>query len=134
MVPTDASAPYSSLNRGTKVLVKADGQDDWNFKTTYNPEVEIVPGLEHNIVGIRYFDKNSLLLDFETREIGLRLGHRVPIDRTAFGPAFRQRAGFSGIVRQLWKNFALLPLPARLDSRKPRAYFSATLALSPGEC
>lgn len=75
MVSTDASAPYSSLNRGTKVLVKADGQDDWNFKTTYNPEVEIVPGLEHNIVGIRYFEKNSLLLDFETREIGLRLGH-----------------------------------------------------------
>ncbi|UVK53527.1 hypothetical protein DBIPINDM_007027 [Mesorhizobium sp. AR02] len=75
MVPTDASAPYSSLSPGTKVLVKADGQEDWNFKTTYNPEVEVIPGLEHNIVGIRYFEKNSLLLDFETREIGLRFGH-----------------------------------------------------------
>ncbi|MGX9576894.1 hypothetical protein [Mesorhizobium sp. f-mel] len=74
MVVTDASKPRTSLKVGTKVLVKTAGQD-WNFTTTYNPEVEIVPGLEHNIVGIRYFEKNSLLLDFETREIGLRLGH-----------------------------------------------------------
>ncbi|WP_146172475.1 hypothetical protein [Mesorhizobium helmanticense] len=75
MLPTGASKPRTSLNTGTKVLVRTDGQEDWNFTTMYNPEVEIVPGLEHNIVGIRYFEKNSLLLDFETREIGLRLGH-----------------------------------------------------------
>ncbi|MGX7872310.1 hypothetical protein ACVDG5_005090 [Mesorhizobium sp. ORM6] len=30
---------------------------------------------EHNIVGIRYFEKNSLLLDFETKGIGWRLGY-----------------------------------------------------------
>ena len=75
MVSTDASIPYSSLKTGTKVLVEADGQEDWNFKTTYNPEVEFIPGLPYHIVGIRYFEKNSLLLDFETREIGLRFGH-----------------------------------------------------------
>ncbi len=75
MVVGDASKPRTSLSTGTKVLVKTEGLDDWNFTTTYKPEVEIVPGLEHNVVGIRYFEKNSLLLDFETREIGLRLGH-----------------------------------------------------------
>ncbi|CDX27470.1 hypothetical protein MPLB_970003 [Mesorhizobium sp. ORS 3324] len=32
------------------------------------------------------------------------------------------------------KNFARLPPPARLDSRNPPAYFSATLALALGEC
>ncbi|QPC90760.1 hypothetical protein [Mesorhizobium sp. INR15] len=75
MAVTGASKPRTSLNTGTKVLVKTEGQEDWNFTTTYNPEVESVPGLDHNIIGIRYFEKNSLLLDFETREIGLRLGH-----------------------------------------------------------
>ncbi|MDG4901338.1 MULTISPECIES: hypothetical protein [unclassified Mesorhizobium] len=75
MVPTDTSKPYASLNVGTKVVVKTEGQDDWNFTTTYKPEVEIVPGLEHNIVGIRYFERNSLLVDLETQEIGLRLGY-----------------------------------------------------------
>ncbi|WP_224662281.1 hypothetical protein [Mesorhizobium sp. ES1-1] len=74
VVFTDASVGYSSLRGGTKLLVKAEGQEDWELKTTYTPEVEFVPGLAHNIVGIRYFEKNSLLLDFETREIGLRLG------------------------------------------------------------
>ncbi|TGP95832.1 MULTISPECIES: hypothetical protein [unclassified Mesorhizobium] len=75
MVPTDTSKPYRSLDAGTKVAVKTEGQDDWNFTTTYKPEVEIVPGLEHNIVGIRFFERNSLLVDLETQEIGLRLGH-----------------------------------------------------------
>lgn len=75
MVSADASQPYSSLGAGAKILVKADGQEDWSFKTTYNPEVEFIPGLPHNIVGIRYFEKNSLLLDFETKQIGLRLGN-----------------------------------------------------------
>jgi hypothetical protein len=75
MVSTDASEPYSSLNTGANILVKADGQEDWSFKTTYSPEVEFIPGLPHNIVGIRYFEKNSLLLDFETKQIGLRLGN-----------------------------------------------------------
>lgn len=75
MVPTETSKPYSSLEAGTQIVVKSEGQDDWNFKTTYKPEVEIVPGLEHNIVGIRYFEKNSLLVDLDSQEIGLRLGH-----------------------------------------------------------
>ena len=71
---TDASKPRTSLITGTKVVVKTDGQEIWNFTTAYNPEVEIVPGVEHNIVGIRYFEKNSLLIDLDTQEIGLRLG------------------------------------------------------------
>jgi len=75
MVPADTSKPYTSLDVGTKVAVKTEGQDDWDFTTTYKPEVEMVPGLEHNIVGIRFFEKNSLLVDLETQEIGLRLGH-----------------------------------------------------------
>ncbi|WP_137929726.1 hypothetical protein [Mesorhizobium comanense] len=75
MVSADTSKLYTSLDAGTKILVKTEGQDDWNFTTTYKPEVEIVPGLEHNIVGIRFFEKNSLLVDLETQEIGLRLGH-----------------------------------------------------------
>ncbi|WP_189350117.1 MULTISPECIES: hypothetical protein [unclassified Mesorhizobium] len=36
--------------------------------------------------------------------------------------------------RHAQKNFAPLPLPARLDSGKAPAYFSATLALALGEC
>lgn len=49
------------------------------------------------------------------------------------GPWFATAGAFlCGLPRE--KNFARSPLPALLDSRKPPAYLSATLALALGEC
>ncbi|AZO32522.1 hypothetical protein [Mesorhizobium sp. M1B.F.Ca.ET.045.04.1.1] len=64
-----------SLDSGVSVVVKTQGIDDWNFVTTYKPEVEFVPALAHNIMGIRYFETNSVLFDLDAKEIGVRIGN-----------------------------------------------------------
>jgi len=69
---TDAA---SSLPKGSKVSVDVPGVDQWTFKTEYRPEVEFKSHLDHHIVGIRYFEKNGLLIDLDADEIGLRLGN-----------------------------------------------------------
>ncbi len=63
-----------SLRPGASVEVTAGEHADWNFETIYEPEVEFVPRLNHHIIGIRFFEENSLLFDFEAAEMGFRIG------------------------------------------------------------
>ncbi|HTO62219.1 MAG TPA: hypothetical protein VMM15_13300 [Bradyrhizobium sp.] len=65
----------TSLGVGVDVAVTAPNHDAWKFKTTYQPEVELVPQLPYQIVGIRYFEANSLLFDLDAAEIGFRIGN-----------------------------------------------------------
>jgi hypothetical protein len=64
----------ASLPKGSKVSVDITNGDTWRFQAEYRPEVEFVHSLDHHIVGIRYFEKNSFLVDLDAGEIGLRLG------------------------------------------------------------
>ena len=64
----------TSLNAGVDVTITAPNHDAWRFTTTYKPEVEFVPQIDHHIVGIRYFETNSLLFDLDSEEIGFRIG------------------------------------------------------------
>jgi hypothetical protein len=63
-----------SLDVGVDVKITSPNHADWSMATTYKPEVEFVPHIDHNIVGIRYFEENSLLFDLESKEIGFRIG------------------------------------------------------------
>jgi len=65
----------TSLPKNSKVSIDIPGGDKWSFKTEYTPEVEFVPRLDHHIIGIRYFEENSLLIDLETGQIGLQLNN-----------------------------------------------------------
>ena|GEM_PF-5397114 len=69
-----SSGASASLPKGSKVSIDISGGNTWRFQTEYRPEVEFVSRLDHHIVGIRYFEQNSLLIDLEVSEIGLRLG------------------------------------------------------------
>ncbi len=64
----------TSLNVGVDVTVTTPNHDAWKFTTTYKPEVEF-PQMDHHIVGIRYFETNSLLFDLEAEEIGFQIGN-----------------------------------------------------------
>jgi hypothetical protein len=64
----------ASLPKGTKVSVDIPGSDTWRFQLKYRPELELVGNINHHIVGVRYFENNSLLVDLESDEIGLRFG------------------------------------------------------------
>ncbi|UVC13654.1 hypothetical protein [Mesorhizobium onobrychidis] len=66
--------PGLSLDTGVNVTVTSPNHDEWRFTTTYKPEVEFVPQIEHHIIGVRYFETNSLLFDLESKEIGFRIG------------------------------------------------------------
>jgi len=73
MVAGKSGSSDGSLPVGANVKVSGANFGTWDFRTTYRPEVEFYPNLDTNIVGIRYFEKNSLLFDLETQEIGFRL-------------------------------------------------------------
>ena len=64
----------TSLLGNTAVSLKGPAHTPWQFKTRYRPEVEFVPHIDIHVVGIRYFEENSLLFDFETKEVGFRIG------------------------------------------------------------
>ncbi|MER8704946.1 hypothetical protein NKH49_05100 [Mesorhizobium sp. M1088] len=63
-----------SMDVGTKVAVKKM-LGEWKFVTSYSSELEFSPTIGHSIIGIRYFETNSLLIDFEAKEIGIRIGN-----------------------------------------------------------
>lgn len=69
--PKGTEAP---LPIGTEVVVDGLGASDWRFTVQYQPEVEFAPHMDINLIGIRYFETNSLLVDLDTQEIGVRLG------------------------------------------------------------
>jgi hypothetical protein len=50
------------------------GASPWRFTVQYEPEVEFAPHMDVNLIGIRYFETNSLLVDLDTQEVGFRLG------------------------------------------------------------
>ncbi|UDL87296.1 hypothetical protein LGH82_19065 [Mesorhizobium sp. PAMC28654] len=64
-----------SMGVGTKVAVKIAMLGEWKFDTSYASELEFSPTIGHSIVGIRYFETNSLLVDLDAKEIGIRIGH-----------------------------------------------------------
>lgn len=63
-----------SLPIGTDVSVTGPDGDAWRFAAQYQPEVEFAPHMDTHLIGIRYFETNSLLVDLDTQEIGIRLG------------------------------------------------------------
>jgi hypothetical protein len=65
----------AALGVGVNVTVTAPDHDPWTFTTTYKPEVEFFPQMDHHLVGIRYFETNSLLFDLAAEEIGFRIGN-----------------------------------------------------------
>jgi hypothetical protein len=65
----------TSLAVGVEVTLTTPNHDAWRFTTQYKPEVEFVPQIDHHIVGIRYFETNSLLFDLEAEEIGFQIGN-----------------------------------------------------------
>ncbi len=64
----------TSLPIGTDVAVIGPDASAWRFTARYQPEVEFAPHMDINLIGIRYFETNSLLFDLDTHEIGFRLG------------------------------------------------------------
>ena len=60
------------LKKGVPVKLLTLGR--WEFETRYSPEVEFVEGLEHHIVGIRFFEDNRLAVDLKAGRIGLWIG------------------------------------------------------------
>ena len=56
------------------VPVKVISLKKWEFETRYSPEVEFAEGLDHHIVGIRFFEENRLAVDLDRERIGLALG------------------------------------------------------------
>jgi len=69
--PPAGSGP--SLPIGIDVSVAGPDEGLWRFKTI-QPEVEFAPHMDIHLIGIRYFETNSLLVDLDTQEIGIRLG------------------------------------------------------------
>lgn len=63
-----------SLAVGTDVSVTGPDARAWRFTTLYQPEVEFAPHMDIHLIGIRYFETNSLLVDVDAQEIGIRLG------------------------------------------------------------
>jgi hypothetical protein len=63
-----------SLAIGTDVSITGPDERSWRFTTLYQPEVEFAPHMDTHLIGIRYFETNSLLVDLDTQEVGLRLG------------------------------------------------------------
>jgi hypothetical protein len=61
------------LETGVEMLVSKTSLFEWRFSTEYQPEVEFLPQ-NFNIVGIRYFETNSYLIDIDAKEIGFRIG------------------------------------------------------------
>lgn len=69
--PKGTAAP---LPIGTEVAANAGNGAPWRFRVEYEPEVEFAPQMDIHLIGIRYFETNSLLVDLDTQEIGFRLG------------------------------------------------------------
>ena len=69
--PKGTTAP---LPIGTEVAATMPDAEAWRFTVQYLPEVEFNPNMDVHLLGIRYFETNSLLVDLESQEIGLRLG------------------------------------------------------------
>jgi hypothetical protein len=59
---------------GANVAVSGPIDGEWKFKTKSAAEVQIADFIDFNVVGIRYFENNSLLFDFEKGQMGFRLG------------------------------------------------------------
>ena len=71
------NSAMSALDRGTMVRVTGENFGIWDFKTRYRPEVEFgsfSPWSDVNVIGMRYFEENSILFNLESQEIGFRIG------------------------------------------------------------
>jgi hypothetical protein len=69
--PMNTRAP---LPIGTEVTASVPNAAAWRFTVQYEPEVEFAPRMDVHLIGIRYFETNSLLVDLDAQEIGFRLG------------------------------------------------------------
>ncbi|HEY1386534.1 MAG TPA: hypothetical protein VGF43_23120 [Dongiaceae bacterium] len=59
---------------GTAVAASVLDAAAWRFSVQYEPEVEFAPQMDIHLIGIRYFETNSLLVDLDGQEVGFRLG------------------------------------------------------------
>jgi hypothetical protein len=62
------------LRVGESVTVSAPIVGEWKFQIKSNAEFELTDLIDFNLIGVRYFEKNSLLFDFEKGQIGFRMG------------------------------------------------------------
>jgi hypothetical protein len=67
-----AGSAGKPLKKGVPVKVMSVQQ--WEFVTRYSPEVEFAEGLDHHIVGIRFFEENRLAVDLDEGRIGIAIG------------------------------------------------------------
>jgi hypothetical protein len=67
----------SSNTLPRKSTISVTGKDFGEVRLASDPrrQVIFVPNLEFHVVGLRYFEENSLLFDFDTNEIGFRLNN-----------------------------------------------------------
>lgn len=68
------SGPAPTLPPGTEVTLVGPEMTLWQFKARDAIEVEFAPYSDVNLIGIRYFETNSLLFDLDARQIGFRIG------------------------------------------------------------
>ncbi len=66
-----AGSAGKPLKKG--VAVKVLSLRPWEFETRYSPEVEFDEGLDHHIIGIRFFEENRLAVDLDEGRIGLAI-------------------------------------------------------------
>lgn len=62
------------LRAGETATLSGPIVGEWKFQTKTNAEFQLTDGIDFNVIGIRYFEKNSLLFDLETGQMGFRMG------------------------------------------------------------
>lgn len=70
--PQNSSSPF--LRAGERATLSGPAVGEWRFETKSNGEILLTDAIEFNVIGIHYFEKNSLLFDLETGQIGFRIG------------------------------------------------------------
>ncbi|WP_374373184.1 hypothetical protein [Dongia sp.] len=58
---------------GTLLTVDIPSVATWRITANYDPEIEFNATSDVHVIGIRYFEKNSLLIDLERDEVGFSL-------------------------------------------------------------
>jgi hypothetical protein len=71
------SFKYKAVPTSESIKVTSPIVGQWDFKTRYSPEVEIIkqsdPMLNFFTLGMRFFEKNKLLVDYDTSELGVEM-------------------------------------------------------------
>ena len=68
----NSSNPF--LPAGESATLSGPAVGEWRFETKSNGEILLTDAIAFNVLGIHYFEENSLLFDLETGQIGFRTG------------------------------------------------------------